>query len=161
MPRSHTRGLHLVAILEAVKGVAVLIAGFGLLTFLGQDVEVAAERLITRLHLNPAHHYPQVFIQAMADVTNTRLWLMAGFAALYATVRLIEAYGLWKERAWAKWFAALSGSIYIPIELYELAIRATWLKFGALVVNVVVVAYMASLLREAKQEKAQAAAKSD
>ena len=91
MPRSHTRGLHLVAILEAVKGVAVLIAGFGLLTFLGQDVEAAAERLITRLHLNPAHHYPQVFIQAMADVTNTRLWLMAGFAALYATVRLIEA----------------------------------------------------------------------
>ena len=64
----------------------------------------------------------------MAEVTNTRLWLMAGFAALYATVRFTEAYGLWHGRRWAEWFAALSGAVYVPVELYELLARVTLAK---------------------------------
>jgi uncharacterized membrane protein (DUF2068 family) len=154
---SHTRGLRLIAIVEALKGVAVLIAGFGLLTFLGQDTEAAAEQLVNRLHLNPARHYPQVFIHAMAEVTNTRLWLMAAFAGFYAAVRLTEAYGLWKGRSWAEWFAALSSGIYVPIELYELIRRATWLKFGALTVNLIIVAYLIWILRESRRQKLKAA----
>lgn len=153
MPGSHKRGLRLVALFEAIKGVAVLVVGFGLLTFLGQDTEVYAERLVNRLHLNPAKHYPQVFIHAMADVNNTELWLIAAFAALYAAVRLVEAYGLWHERSWAEWLAALSGAVYVPIELYELFRHATWLKFGALAINLIVVGYMVRLLREGRLAK--------
>ncbi|MCZ7627423.1 MAG: DUF2127 domain-containing protein [Candidatus Methylomirabilis sp.] len=41
-------------------------------------------------------------------------------AAGYASVRFVEAYGLWLERRWAEWFAAVSGGIYIPFEIYEL-----------------------------------------
>ncbi len=151
---THLRGLRLIAFLEALKGVAVLIAGFGLLTFLGQDTEAYAEQLVNRLHLNPARHYPQVFIHAMAEVTNTRLWLMAGFAGFYAAVRLTEAYGLWRARPWAEWLAAISSGIYVPIELYELIRHATWLKFGTLVVNLAVVAYLVWVLRESRREKA-------
>lgn len=108
MPSSHQRGLRAVAYFEALKGVLVLAVGFGLLSFLGRDTEVFAERLVNRLHLNPAHHYPQIFIHAMADLSNSRLWLIAGFSAFYAAVRFTEAYGLWRERAWAEWLAALS-----------------------------------------------------
>jgi uncharacterized membrane protein (DUF2068 family) len=148
---SHHRGLRTVALFEAAKGAIVLIVGFGLLSFLGRDTEVFAEHLVNRLHLNPAHHYPQIFIHAMADVTNTELWIIASFAALYSTVRFVEAYGLWHARRWAEWLAALSGAVYVPVELYELAHHATWLKFGALVVNLAVVAYMARLLIEARR----------
>ena len=148
---SHIRGLRLIAVLEALKAVAVLIAGFGLLTFLGQDTEAYAEQIVNRLHLNPARHYPQVFIHAMAEVTNTRLWLMAAFAGFYAAVRLTEAYGLWRARPWAEWLAAISSGIYVPIELYELIRHATWLKFGTLVVNLAIVAYMVWLLTETRR----------
>jgi len=130
----------------------VLIIGFGLLSFLGQDAEAFAERLVNRLHLNPAHHYPQIFIHTMADLNNTHLWLIAGFSAIYAMVRFAEAYGLWRERRWAEWFAALSGGVYIPIELYELADRITWLRLTALVVNVVIVGYMVWLLTESRRK---------
>lgn len=130
----------------------MLIIGFGLLSFLGQDAEAFAERLVNRLHLNPAHHYPQIFIHTMADLNNTHLWLIAGFSAIYAMVRFAEAYGLWRERRWAEWFAALSGGVYIPIELYELADRITWLRLTALVVNVVIVGYMVWLLTESRRK---------
>jgi len=148
------QGLRAIAIFEALKGAIVLAVGFGLLSFLGRDAEVFAGHLVSRLHLNPANHYPQVFIQAMGDLTNTRLWLIAGFSALYAGVRFAEAYGLWHERRWAEWFAALSGAIYIPAEIYELMHRVTWLKVTALVINVIVVAYMVWLLTESQRKRA-------
>ena len=40
---SHQRGLRTVALLEALKGGIVLVAGFGLLSFLGRDAELLAE----------------------------------------------------------------------------------------------------------------------
>lgn len=147
----HHKGLRAVALFEAVKGAVVLVVGFGLLSFLGRDAEVFAEHLVNRLHLNPANHYPQVFIQAMADLTNTRLWLIAAFAAFYASVRFAEAYGLWHGRRWAEWFAAFSGAIYVPVEIYELFHRASWVKFGALVLNLGVVIYMVWVLTESRR----------
>jgi uncharacterized membrane protein (DUF2068 family) len=144
----HQRGLQFVASLEAFKGAVVLIAGFGLLSFLGRAGDEFAEQLLRRLHLNPAHHYPQIFIHAMAEVTDTRLWLLAGFAALYSALRFTEAYGLWKGRRWAEWLAALSGGVYVPLELYEIVHHATWLKVVTLAVNLAIVGYMAWLLTE-------------
>ena len=153
-PESHRKGLRAVALFEAFKGAIVLIVGFGLLSFLGRDAEAFAERLVNRLHLDPEHHYPAIFIQAMADLTNTRLWWIAGFAAVYATVRFFETYGLWHGRRWAEWFAALSGAIYIPIEIYELFRRVTWLKLLTLGINLLIVGYMVWLLTEARRKRA-------
>lgn len=145
------KALRPIAMLEAFKGVVVLATGFGLLSFLGRDNEAFAEQIIRILHLNPAHRYPQIFIQAMTDVSDSHLWLLAGFAALYALVRFIEAYGLWYERRWAEWLAALSGGVYVPFELYELAQGVNWLRAGALVVNLIIVAYMVWLLTESRR----------
>lgn len=153
----HHRGLRAIALFEALKGAIVLIVGFGLLSFLGGKAEAFAGHLVGRLHLNPANHYPHVFIQAMTDLNNTRLWLIAGIAALYTSVRFVEAYGLWHGRRWAEWFAALSGAVYVPVELYELVHRASWLKFGALLLNLAVVAYMVWLLTESRRKRAAAA----
>jgi len=147
-PIPHKKGLRTIALLEAFKGAIVLLIGFGALSFLGRDAEDFAEHLVNRLHLNPAHHYPQIFIQAMGDVTASGLWLLAGLAALYSLIRFVEAYGLWYHRRWAEWLAALSGGVYVPVEIYEIAHRASWLKFGALLVNLAIVAYMVWLLTE-------------
>ncbi len=152
----HQKGLRAVAVFEAFKGTIVLLAGFGLLTFLGRDAEVIAEQIVHRMHLDPAHHYPQIFIDAMATLTDTRLWLLAGLAAVYAAVRFAEAYGLWHERRWAEWFAALSGSIYVPIEIYEVAQRVTWVRVTALTVNLGIVAYMIWLLTESRRRRTAA-----
>jgi uncharacterized membrane protein (DUF2068 family) len=72
--------------------------------------------------------------------------LLAALAATYGLVRFIEAYGLWHGRRWAEWFAAVSGAIYIPFELYELLQGINWLSLGALVVNVLVVGLMVNAL---------------
>jgi uncharacterized membrane protein (DUF2068 family) len=148
------KALRPIALFEAFKGAVVLIAGFGLLSFLGRDNELFAEQIIRHLQLNPTKHYPQIFITAMSRLNDSHLLALAGFAAIYALVRFIEAYGLWHERRWAEWLAALSGGIYVPIEIYELAHRVTWIRFGALALNLVVVAYMVWLLTESQRRRA-------
>lgn len=152
------KALRPIAIFEAFKGAVVLIAGFGLLSFLGRDNEEFAEKIIRHLQLNPTKHYSQIFITAMSRLNDSHLVALAGFAALYAIIRFAEAYGLWYERRWAEWLAALSGGVYLPIEIYELASHATWIKACALIVNLIVVAYMVWLLTGSRRRAAEAAA---
>ena len=147
-PVAPKKALRTIAVVEAAKGGIVLIIGFGLLSFLGRDADAFAEHLVNRLHLNPAHHYPHVFIQAMADVTDSGLWMLAGLAALYSIISFVEAYGLWYHRRWAEWLAALSGGVYVPVEIYEIAHHVSWVKIAALVINLLIVAYMVWLLTE-------------
>ena len=134
--------LRTVALLEAGKGALVLLVGFGLLSLIHHDVQRFAERLIAHAHLNPGARYPRIFIDVANQLTDARLLLIAVGAAVYAFVRLIEAYGLWYARRWAEWFAALSGGIYVPFEIFELYQRVTWLSVGALALNSVIVVFM-------------------
>jgi uncharacterized membrane protein (DUF2068 family) len=145
-----------VALVEAVKGALVLAAGLGLFALLHRDVQAAAEELVAHFHLNPASRYPRIFIDAARSLTDARLWLLAAAAAGYAAMRFVEAYGLWRKRRWAEWFAALSGGLYIPIELYELWEGVSWVKLGLLAVNAAIVAYMALVLWRARRAPAGA-----
>ena len=136
-------GSRTVALLEAGKGALVMVAGLGLLSLLHKDVQHAAESIVRHLHLNPARHYPRVFIDAATKVTEKKLWLLAAGAFVYAAARGVEAYGLWRLRGWAEWFAIVSGGIYLPVEVYELVRHATALKAAVLLTNVAIVLYVA------------------
>jgi uncharacterized membrane protein (DUF2068 family) len=142
----HQGGLRLVAGFEAAKGVLVLVTGFGLLSFIHRDLHLAAEQIVRHLHFNPASHYPSIFIETMARLTDSQLWALSVSAIGYSTVRFVEAYGLWHERPWAEWFGLLSGGIYLPMELFELFRGVTWPKLLILVVNLWIVAYLATIL---------------
>jgi uncharacterized membrane protein (DUF2068 family) len=140
--KTRHRGLRVVAVFEGAKGALVLATGFGLLAFLHGGLHDAAEELVRDIHLNPARHYPRIFLDAAAHVTDTQLWLLALSAILYAIVRFTEAFGLWHRKRWAEWFGALSGGIYIPFELFEVAHRLSWVRLTVLGVNTAIVAYL-------------------
>jgi uncharacterized membrane protein (DUF2068 family) len=135
-------GLRVVAVFEGAKGGLVLITGFGILAFIHRDLHNAAEEVVRTFHLNPAHHYPSIFLDAAARVNDTQLWLLGLAAFLYAVVRFIEAFGLWHRKLWAAWFGVLSGGIYIPVELIGVAHGLSWVKLTILSVNIAIVLYL-------------------
>ena len=139
------RGLRIVSIFEAIKGGLVLVTGFGILNYIHKDLHLGAERLVRLFHLDPASHYPRIFIDLANHLTSHQLWALALAAMLYAIVRLVEAYGLWHERPWAEWIGIITGSAYIPIEIYEVLHEVTWPRVTLLSVNVSIVAYLAWL----------------
>jgi uncharacterized membrane protein (DUF2068 family) len=140
-----------VAVFEATKGAVVLLAGFGVLSLLHRDIRVAAAALVGRLHLNPTHRFASSFIEAAAQVTDRGLWLIASIGFLYALFRFLEAYGLWSGRRWAEWLAVVSGGLYLPLEIYELIQRYTWMRVSAVIVNLFVVCAMTAVLVKDKK----------
>lgn len=157
---SNRRAMQAVASMEAIKGLIVLGAGFGLLTLLHRDVARIAVSLVTRLHIDPSEHYAGVFLNAADHVTDARLWFGAGLAALYSALRLAEGYGLWFERRWGEWLGVLSGGIYVPVEVYELWHKPSGVKAATLTLNIAVVAYLVWRLRAGRAGRAQATAAS-
>ena len=155
--REHSKGgLRIVALFEATKGALVLSVGFGLLAFIHKDLHLAAEQLVRHIHLNPARHYPQIFIDAANHLTDSRLLAMAVAALLYSVVRFVEAYGLWRQRQWAEWFALLTAGMYIPVEFYENLRGVTWPRATVLIVNASIVMYMAYVLYLSGQRRKHA-----
>ncbi len=130
------------ALIEGAKGVLVLGAGLGLFALAHRDVQAMAEELVRHLHLNPARQLPRIFLHLAAQLSDRRLWLLASAAIAYSSVRFVEAYGLWHDWKWMKWFAVLSGGIYIPAELSEVIYRFSWAKLIVLGANVFVVAFI-------------------
>ena len=139
-------GLKAVALFEAAKGAVVLLAGVAAFELLRSDSQVMAEEFVRHLRLNPAQGLPRVFIDAAELATPPRLKLLAGGAFLYALVRFIEAYGLWRSQRWAEWFAAVSAAVYVPLEVWELLKGFSWLKALLVLLNLAIVGYMAFTL---------------
>jgi len=138
--------IRLVAAVEGAKGLVVLLVASGLVAFVHEDLNSLAVRLVEHAHLNPASKLPHIFLDAISHLDEPRLLLLALGAATYAMLRLFEAYGLYRGRAWAEWLGALSGAIYVPFEIAELLHNPSVLPWVLLAVNLAVVAVMARAL---------------
>lgn len=136
------RTLRGVALVEATKGLLVLLAGAGLLSLTPGEVEVGVETILESFRLNPSSGYPRVFLDLASQTSDAHLWWLAVGALAYAFVRFAEAFGLWYDRAWAKWLGAVSGAIYIPYEVYGLTQTGSLTMLAVLVVNIAVVAFL-------------------
>jgi uncharacterized membrane protein (DUF2068 family) len=126
----------------------VLAAGLGLLRFIHADWATVGEEIVEHLHLDPDQHVPQVFLQAMSDLSPARIRWLAVFAVLYSTFRFAEAYGLWRERRWGAWVAIASGGLYLPFEIHHLMKGFGWIKLGVTLLNVALVVYLWKFRRE-------------
>jgi uncharacterized membrane protein (DUF2068 family) len=152
------RGLRGIAILEAVKGALVLFVACGMPWLTQHQTARFVEKLVKHFHLNPAHRTPQVFLKLADKLDSGELWWLAAGAVLYATVRFVEAYGLWRARRWAEWLGCVGAAMYIPLELKGLHHHPGPVSLTILITNLIVVFYLALCLKRGVGKKALAGA---
>jgi uncharacterized membrane protein (DUF2068 family) len=145
--------MKLIAAFEALKAIIVLIAGVEALRFIHRDVRSVAEQLLSHLHLDPVARLPRLIIRLADQVSDSTLLMIAAGAVAYAALRFAEAYGLWRNLAWAKWLGVVSGGIYVPYELYQLGHGFTPLRIGTFLANVAIVVYLSWSLARTRREK--------
>lgn len=139
---SHIGGLRAVATVEALKGVLAILLTVCLLFLLHKDVEQVAGNILDALHINPEHPFSHAFLHIARNMTDGRLWSLSAGALAYAAVRFVESYGLWNRRVWAEWFALLSGSLYIPLEITKAFEHPDAIHLIVLTANIIIVLYM-------------------
>lgn len=139
--------LRTIAVFQVIKGLAAIIASIGLLNMTHQNVRHFTSLLINFFHLDSDAHYFKTLFDYTDLLNNDDLQLIALMACGYAAIRFAEGYGLWRNRTWAEWLSAVSGAIYLPIEISHLIMHISIINIALLATNVAIVAYMIYLLR--------------
>ena len=130
-----------VAIYEIIKGVSALIGAGALWVWhLGLERWLATASAMWRQSFGELLA-PQVnSIIEIAERASQNWTLFLLFIFFYASLRFIEAYGLWQDRIWAYWFSVIGYGIFIPIELYYFIVSSfDWFKLAILLLNIVIV----------------------
>lgn len=145
--KSYSTGKHLglrgIAMFEAGKGVLAFAVAIWMFTLMHRDKVGIAERFLDALHISPDHRFYHRAMHFAENVTNRNLWIFIFGILAYTMIRFVESYGLWMERLWAEWFALISGSLYIPLEIYELMRRPSLVHWMIFFLNVLIVLYLA------------------
>jgi uncharacterized membrane protein (DUF2068 family) len=145
MPADHHRGLRTVAIIEATKGVLALLVGFIFVQVLRHDVDLenAALSVLNKLHIDPERRIALAFVHAAERMSDANVLNVAAIVLLYASLRFLESYGLWRQRVWAEWLAIVSGAVYLPFELVALIRHPSLVHWAILLINIAIVMYIA------------------
>jgi uncharacterized membrane protein (DUF2068 family) len=69
------------------------------------------------------------------------MWLAIGLA-VFAVVELVEGIGLWLGQRWGEYFAMIVTSLGLPYEIYDISSKFTWVRLGALLINIALVLYL-------------------
>ena len=139
--------LRLIAVERSLRGLILVAAGIYLLFHLSTDLGQLAERIIRSIDIDPRQHFFHRIVTRLHRLRAHELRI-AGLAAIgYGGLELVEGIGLWLDQLWAEYLTVIATSLLIPLELYELAIRPSLWKAGGILVNVLIVAYLAAALR--------------
>ena len=150
--RERTWTIHFIALEKVVKGTLLLIVAFKLLTLFNRDVHGWAEDFITRHGIDIANRYVQSTLERLSGVGNKQLVEISIGATIYATLLFIEGIGLWLQKRWAEYLTTILTALFLPVELYEIFERFTWVRVGIFGLNIFVVWYLITRLKDEKVE---------
>lgn len=142
-----------IALLEAAKGILAIAAVCGIISLRHTDLHTAVDAFLIRHGVDPARPYMRLFVESVAEATDHHAGELVTIGLMYAAIRFIEAYGLWQGKHWAEWFAVISASIYLPLEFRHFARHASALSAAIILVNLLIVVYLAWLLTRARKAK--------
>lgn len=143
-PHAHP-GLHLIALLEACKGLLAILAATGLEILGPLPLQEAVSHLIRRFNLDPDHGaLPSLLKMINPDAVHMAA---AGIFA-YGLLHVVEAWGLWRAKAWASWLGCLTAALYLPFDIFAIMRHPGWASWSVLAINLLVIAVLArDLLR--------------
>jgi uncharacterized membrane protein (DUF2068 family) len=143
--------LRLLAVERFVRGLLLVALAYGVHRFNGsRDAlqKVFDEYLPTltpladKLGVDLQHTGPVKLIEEALAARHSTLTLVSLGVLAYGGLQLLEGIGLWLMKRWGEYVAVVGTSIFIPLEVYEIVERVTWLRLVALAVNVFAVAYL-------------------
>ncbi len=146
--RVHHTGLAVIAVFKVMKGLLLLVLGLGLIKLVHAEIATLFSLLIEALHLNADSRLIHALVLKV-DALQPHSVLVAGLVSLgYAGMLLVEGIGLWLEFTWAAYLTVVSTSLLLPFELYEVIERASILRVGVLLLNLVIVFYLVNQLKQ-------------
>ena len=128
--------------------------GVGALHLLHKDIGDLIERLAHHLlRHNPESRFVN-FILDRASLLDDRLLRRIGAVVFaYAGLDLIEGIGLYLEKVWAEYLTLAITASFLPLEIYEVFQRLTWIRASLLTINALVLFYLLKVVVERGRQR--------
>ena len=148
--------LRVLAVERFGRGLLLLVLAYGVLYF--EDSKTSIKKTFDQA-IPAAKPLAQVFnydldasptverLRHLLDSNQHTLNLVVAGLLAYAAVQLLEGVGLYLLKRWGEYVAVIATSAFLPLEVYELTHKISWLKVVALVINLVAVVYLVSSKR--------------
>jgi len=143
--------LRLLAVERGIRGVLLLLLGYGIYRFKGSRTALQQVFETYLPLLRPVAERAGIDLQAAGPVRlidkalhtpqGTLTWVTIGVVA-YGALELVEAVGLWTLKRWGEYVAVVGTGVFVPLEVYEILESATWVRIGALALNLFAVFYI-------------------
>lgn len=144
--------LRFLAVERVLRGLFIVLAAWAVWKF--SNSQDAVRRLfdenltVFRPVANHFHydvdHSPIVdTIRKTFDYEHSTLLMVAAALLVYALIELVEGVGLWMGRRWAEYLTVVATAAFLPLEIYELSEKVSWVKIVTLVINVLAVLWIA------------------
>jgi uncharacterized membrane protein (DUF2068 family) len=158
--RRGTGALIAIALFKLVKSLLLIAISVGAFSLVHDpDTRHAMRRWVIEIGVDPGRPLLNAAIAKVSGIGRRRLEELGVGTLVYAIVFLVEGTGLLLHRRWAEYLTAIVTASFIPFEVYELAHEPSALKVAGLIVNVLILAYLAfRLWHEHRETQADASA---
>ncbi len=146
--RERTWTIHLIAIEKVLKGLVLTVIAFKLLSLLDQNVSVWAADFVSRHGIDAGNKFVHSILERLMGIDNDQLLTWSIVAFFYSVLLFTEGLGLWFQKRWAEYLTTFSTALLIPLEVYEIYQRPTLFRIAILLINLFIVWYLATRLRD-------------
>ena len=140
--KRHAPALWIIIGIKLGKALLLLLLTAVFFNLIGKDVGDAFDELLRFVKIDPGHRFFVRLGDQLDKITPTNLKWLASGSLLYALLLLVEGYGLIRRSWWAVWLAIGETAFFIPVEIFELVGKFTWMMFGIFALNSLIVAYL-------------------
>ncbi len=131
-----------IGIFKLLKGLLLLATGIGALSLLHKDVAATVQHWVELIRVDPDNELIHRFIGKLLPITPKQLKEISAGTFFYSALLLTEGVGLLLRQTWAEYFTVITTAALIPLEVYEIVERFTFVRVGVLVINVAIVVYL-------------------
>lgn len=135
--------LKFIILYKTLMGFTETVVSISFFKLFGRNLEVAFTGFAMSLHLDTENRITASAIKRLGMIGNGTLIGITIILLLFGILNLIEAWGLHMRRRWGEWLTVIATSLLIPFEIYEIFIGVTAFKVFILVMNVIIVYYLA------------------
>lgn len=143
--------LRFLATERGLRGLLILALAYGVYRFSSSQATLSRvfeqdlpllKPLADKLGYNLEQSGVVTVLRTALEARHSTLVLLTFGLVAYGLIQVVEAIGLWLLRRWGEYFAVISTSIFLPLEIYELIERVTVTRVLALTINVAAVIYL-------------------
>jgi uncharacterized membrane protein (DUF2068 family) len=143
--------LRALAVERWIRGVIIILLGVAVLEL--KSTQVSLKELFDRdlgslqpffdqIHFNISDSSTIHSVEKALDARPSTLNLIAVGLFCYGALQLLEGIGLWSLKRWGEYVAVVGTTLFIPLEVYELTEKISWLKIVVLLINAAAVLYL-------------------